>query len=92
MQSSLVKYSAISSRKKAASRGSLFDFRLSGSSCFHTQSLGHLPPHNPTIMSTPVAPHLSEGTVGGWLGEAGWPGGSLLYFTAANSGCAAPRS
>lgn len=64
MQSSLVKPSAISSSKKAASRGSSCDSRLCGSSCFYTQSPGHLLPLNPTIMSTLVAQHLSAGTPG----------------------------
>lgn len=75
MQSSLVKPSAVSLRRRAASRGSSFDSRLDGSSCFHTESPGHLLPHNPAIMSSQVAQRLSAGTVGGRSGEAGWPAG-----------------
>lgn len=41
----------------------------------HTQSLGHLLPHNPAIMTSQVARHLSAGTGGGGglelSGEAG---------------------
>lgn len=93
MQSSLVKPSAISSRKKAASRGSSFDSRLDGSSCFHTQSPGHLLPHNPAIMSSQVAQRLSAGTAGGWSGEAGWPvGESVLLYGSGNYYFAAARS
>lgn len=53
-----------------------------------TQSQGHLLPHNPAIMTSQVARHLSEGTGGELSGEAGWlvgwggVGGFLLCLMA----------
>lgn len=74
MQSSLVKPSAISSRKRQLQEAPHLtrDFAAPPVS---TQSPGHLLPHNPTIMSTLVAQHLSAGTLGGWSVEACCPGG-----------------
>lgn len=92
MQSSLVKRSAISLSKKAASSGSSFDSRLYFSSCFHTESPGHPPLHNPLIMSTPVAQHLSAGTSESMVSWGSLTRGRLLHFKATNNGCKAASS
>lgn len=80
------------SRMETALRGPLFHWSVHGSSCFHTQSLGHLLPHNPAIMTSQVARHLSAGTGGELSGEAGrlvglGAGGLLCLMAAAHRLC-----
>lgn len=70
MQSSLVKPSAIKGENglERPPRST----QASAVPPVFTQSQGHLLPHNPAIMTSQVARHLSEGTGGELSGEAGW--------------------
>lgn len=80
------------SRMEAASRGPSFHLSILASSCFYTRSLGHLLQHNPAIMTSQVARHLSAGTGEELSGEAGrlvglGAGGLLCLMAAAHRLC-----
>lgn len=75
------------SRMETASRGPSFHSSILGSSCFHTQSLGHLLQHNPAIMTSQVERHLSAGTGGELSGAAGRLVGLRCLMAAAHGIC-----